>query len=72
MSASVMISLRVDDGRSNGGDRILGNGDDRCDNGDGGGDGGVGAVAYSAMRASMDVGKGDWGRTVFCAIWRLV
>ncbi|GKG47055.1 hypothetical protein Tco_0504252, partial [Tanacetum coccineum] len=43
---------------SNGGDGILGSGDDRVDSGDGDGDGGVGAVRHSSMSASMDGGKG--------------
>ncbi|GKG39190.1 hypothetical protein Tco_0463335, partial [Tanacetum coccineum] len=47
------------DGKSNGGDGILGNRDDSGDNGDGGGDGGVGATAYLAIRASMDAGRGE-------------
>ncbi|GJV49484.1 hypothetical protein Tco_1439696 [Tanacetum coccineum] len=60
MSTSRIMYLRVGDGKSNGGDGILGNRDDSGDNGDGGGDGGVGAAAYSAMRASIDAGRGGW------------
>ncbi|GKC95653.1 hypothetical protein Tco_1161095, partial [Tanacetum coccineum] len=74
MSASRMISLRVGDGSSNGGDGILGSGDDSSDSGDGDGDGhgGVGAVRHSSMSASMDGGKGGRDQTVFRALRRQV
>ncbi|GKF15670.1 hypothetical protein Tco_0057132, partial [Tanacetum coccineum] len=58
MLALGIMSLWVGDGSSNGRDGILGNGDDRGDNEDGGGNGGIGVVAYSAMRASMGNGMG--------------
>ncbi|GJU59745.1 hypothetical protein Tco_1237511 [Tanacetum coccineum] len=55
-------------GSSNGGDGILGSGDDRGDSRDGGGNGDVGTVRHALMWASKADGKGVWGRTVFCAL----
>ncbi|GJZ67258.1 hypothetical protein Tco_0630498 [Tanacetum coccineum] len=46
------------DDTSSGGEGIWGSGDDQVDSGDGGGDGGVGAAAYSVIRASIN---GDIG-----------
>ncbi|GJS82292.1 hypothetical protein Tco_0748833 [Tanacetum coccineum] len=42
------------------------------DSGDGGGDGGVGAAAYSAIRAFMDGDIGGLSLTVFRALRRCV
>ncbi|GKA71870.1 putative reverse transcriptase domain-containing protein [Tanacetum coccineum] len=63
MSASGMISLWVGGGSSNGGDVILGNGDDKGDSGDGGGNGDAGAVRHASMCASKADGDGGVGAT---------
>ncbi|GJW00785.1 hypothetical protein Tco_1556036 [Tanacetum coccineum] len=57
MSASRMISLRVGGGRRNGGDGILGSGDDRGNSRDGGGNGGAGAASQRSTNASMEDGQ---------------
>ncbi|GKF76454.1 hypothetical protein Tco_0225898 [Tanacetum coccineum] len=55
-----------------GGEEIWGSEDDQGDSVDGGGDGGVGVVAYSAMRASMDGDIGGSSLTVLRALWRRI
>ncbi|GKG14214.1 hypothetical protein Tco_0353814, partial [Tanacetum coccineum] len=55
--ASGMISLRIGCGSSDGGNGILGSGDDRGDSKDGNGDRGVGAATQLSTNASMDAGR---------------